>query len=34
VPLADLPKLIVPFKRKLYEDLLLEFGPAIRAWRR
>lgn len=33
-PLADLPKLIVPFKRKLYEDLLLEFGPAIRAWRR
>lgn len=32
--IADLPKLIVPFKRKLYEDLLEEFAPLIRAARR
>lgn len=25
----ELPKLIVPFKRKLYEDLLVEFAPLI-----
>ena len=25
--LSDLPDLIVPFKRKLYEDLLAEFAP-------
>ena len=28
---ADLPRLIVPFKRKLYEDLVAEFGPLIDA---
>lgn len=27
----DLPRLIVPFKRKLYEDLVAEFGPLIEA---
>jgi putative (di)nucleoside polyphosphate hydrolase len=27
--LSELPELIVPFKRKLYEDLLAEFGPLI-----
>lgn len=30
-PLESLPELIVPFKRKLYRDLLEEFGPLIRA---
>lgn len=30
----DLPKLIVPFKRKLYEDLLKEFAPLVKAARR
>jgi len=29
--LHDLPKLLVPFKRKLYEDLLEEFAPLIKA---
>ena len=31
--LSDLPKLIVPFKRKLYQDLVAEFGPLIAAAR-
>lgn len=26
----DLPKLIVPFKRALYEQLVTEFGPAVK----
>ena len=26
---ADLPKLIVPFKRRIYEGLVAEFGPLI-----
>lgn len=30
----ELPKLIVPFKRKLYEDLLKEFAPLVKAARR
>jgi putative (di)nucleoside polyphosphate hydrolase len=29
-PLASLPRLIVPFKRRLYADLVAEFGPRIR----
>ncbi len=29
--LETLPDLIVPFKRKLYKDLIAEFGPLIRA---
>jgi putative (di)nucleoside polyphosphate hydrolase len=28
--LEELPALIVPFKRKLYEDLIAEFAPLIR----
>jgi putative (di)nucleoside polyphosphate hydrolase len=31
VPVDDLPKVIVPFKRKLYEDLVAEFGQAVKA---
>ena len=31
---SDLPRLIVPFKRKLYEDLVAEFGPLIEATER
>jgi len=27
----DLPKLIVPFKRALYEALVAEFGDRVRA---
>lgn len=27
--LVDLPALIVPFKRKLYEELVAEFGPLV-----
>jgi putative (di)nucleoside polyphosphate hydrolase len=27
--MADLPSLIVPFKRKLYEELVAEFGPLV-----
>ena len=30
-PLAALPDLIVPFKRRLYQDLIAEFGPVIAA---
>jgi putative (di)nucleoside polyphosphate hydrolase len=26
---ADLPRLIVPFKRKIYEEVVAEFGPLI-----
>jgi putative (di)nucleoside polyphosphate hydrolase len=26
---AHLPKLIVPFKRRIYEGLVAEFGPLI-----
>jgi putative (di)nucleoside polyphosphate hydrolase len=29
--LADLPRLIVPFKRKLYEELVAEFAPLVGA---
>jgi putative (di)nucleoside polyphosphate hydrolase len=29
-PLDELPRLIVPFKRALYVDLLAEFGPLLR----
>jgi putative (di)nucleoside polyphosphate hydrolase len=29
VELADVPRLIVPFKRKVYEDVIAEFGPLI-----
>lgn len=29
--LAELPALIVPFKRKLYEELVAEFGPLVGA---
>ena len=29
--LADLPALIVPFKRKLYEELVTEFAPLVGA---
>ena len=29
VELADLPRLIVPFKRKIYEEVVAEFGPII-----
>jgi len=32
--IADLPNLIVPFKRRLYEDLLAEFAPLVKATRR
>jgi putative (di)nucleoside polyphosphate hydrolase len=28
--LEDLPSLIVPFKRRLYEDIVAEFGPKLR----
>ncbi len=31
--IGDLPKLIVPFKRKLYEDLLEEFTPLLKSAR-
>ena len=27
--MADLPSLIVPFKRKLYEELVAEFAPLV-----
>lgn len=27
--LAEVPRLIVPFKRKVYEDVVAEFGPII-----
>jgi putative (di)nucleoside polyphosphate hydrolase len=30
-PLEDLPRLIVAFKRPLYEALIAELGPAVRA---
>jgi putative (di)nucleoside polyphosphate hydrolase len=30
-PLAELPALIVPFKRRLYADLVAEFGPLATA---
>jgi putative (di)nucleoside polyphosphate hydrolase len=30
VDVADLPRLIVPFKRKIYEDVVAEFGPIIK----
>ena len=30
-PLDDLPAMIVPFKRPLYEDVVAEFGPLVRA---
>jgi putative (di)nucleoside polyphosphate hydrolase len=29
VELAEVPRLIVPFKRKIYEDVVAEFGPII-----
>jgi putative (di)nucleoside polyphosphate hydrolase len=29
-PLHSLPRLIVPFKKKLYADLVAEFGPRVR----
>jgi putative (di)nucleoside polyphosphate hydrolase len=29
VELGDLPRLIVPFKRKIYEEVVAEFGPVI-----
>ena len=29
VELADVPRLIVPFKRKVYEEVVAEFGPLI-----
>jgi putative (di)nucleoside polyphosphate hydrolase len=29
VALGDLPRLIVPFKRKIYEEVVAEFGPVI-----
>ena len=29
VPPADLPTLIVPFKRQLYRDVLAEFGTLV-----
>ena len=31
VEVDDLPKLIVPFKRALYEALVAEFGDRVRA---
>lgn len=31
VELETIPDLIVPFKRRLYEDLVTEFGPIVRA---
>ena len=30
--LAQLPRLIVPFKRKIYEEVVAEFGPIIERW--
>ena len=30
-PVADLPDLIVPFKRSLYEDIVTEFSPYLAA---
>ena len=30
VDLPEVPRLIVPFKRKVYEDVAAEFGPLIR----
>jgi hypothetical protein len=27
--MAELPDLIVPFKRQLYRDLIAEFGPLV-----
>jgi putative (di)nucleoside polyphosphate hydrolase len=29
VEVADLPRLIVPFKRKIYEEVVAEFAPLI-----
>ena len=29
VDIADVPRLIVPFKRAIYEDVVAEFGPLI-----
>ncbi len=29
VAVADLPRLIIPFKRPLYDQVLAEFGPAL-----
>jgi putative (di)nucleoside polyphosphate hydrolase len=31
VPAAELPRLIVPFKRQLYQDVLTEFAGILRA---
>jgi putative (di)nucleoside polyphosphate hydrolase len=31
VPVEDLPNLIVPFKRAIYEALVAEFGPQVKA---
>lgn len=31
LPLADLPRLIIPFKRPLYDAVVAELGPAIHA---
>ena len=33
VELETIPDLIVPFKRRLYEDLVAEFGPIVRAFK-